>query len=90
MRDTTREKELPVLEHQKTELVRQGFDPSASGDAVYFDDPSQQAYVRLEGAPMGYVFAFANCALFIVYIILGHRTTKRDQDFVSLKELGLM
>lgn len=29
--------------------------------------------VRLEGAPMGYVFAFANCALFIVYIILGHR-----------------
>ncbi len=29
--------------------------------------------VRLEGAPMGYVFAFANCALFILYIILGHR-----------------
>jgi inner membrane transporter RhtA len=29
--------------------------------------------VRLEGAPMGYVFAFANCALFMVYIILGHR-----------------
>jgi DNA repair protein RadC len=24
------------------------------------------------------------------HIILGHRTTKRDQDFVSLKELGLM
>ena len=24
------------------------------------------------------------------HIILGHRPTKRDQDFVSLKELGLM
>jgi len=29
--------------------------------------------VRLAGAPLGYVFAFANCALFVVYIILGHR-----------------
>jgi len=29
--------------------------------------------VRLEGAPMGYVFAFANCALFVLYIVLGHR-----------------
>jgi len=29
--------------------------------------------VRLAGAPFGYVFAFANCALFVVYIVLGHR-----------------
>ena len=29
--------------------------------------------VRLAVAPLGYVFAFANCALFILYIILGHR-----------------
>ena len=29
--------------------------------------------VRLEGAPLGYVFAFANCALFALYIVLGHR-----------------
>ena len=29
--------------------------------------------VRFEGAPLGYVFAFANCALFALYIILGHR-----------------
>jgi len=29
--------------------------------------------VRIEGAPLGYVFAFANCALFVVYIVLGHR-----------------
>jgi inner membrane transporter RhtA len=29
--------------------------------------------VRLEGAALGYVFAFGNCALFVLYIILGHR-----------------
>lgn len=29
--------------------------------------------VRLEGAALGYVFAFANCALFMLYIVLGHR-----------------
>ena len=29
--------------------------------------------VRIENAPLGYVFAFANCALFALYIILGHR-----------------
>jgi fatty-acyl-CoA synthase len=39
-----------TFKHQKAELVCQGFDPSASGDAIYFDDPSQQAYVRLDGA----------------------------------------
>jgi fatty-acyl-CoA synthase len=37
-----------TFKHQKTELVREGFDPTASGDAVYFDDPSQQVYVRLD------------------------------------------
>src|ERR1700719_1809148 len=39
-----------TFKHQKTELVRQGFDPASSGDAIYFDEPSQQAYVRLAGA----------------------------------------
>ena len=39
-----------TFKHQKSELVRDGFDPAASGDAIYFDDPSQQAYVRLDGA----------------------------------------
>jgi inner membrane transporter RhtA len=29
--------------------------------------------VRFEGAPLGYAFAFANCALFALYIVLGHR-----------------
>jgi inner membrane transporter RhtA len=29
--------------------------------------------VRIANAPLGYVFAFANCALFVLYIVLGHR-----------------
>ncbi|HEY0525475.1 MAG TPA: EamA family transporter [Stellaceae bacterium] len=29
--------------------------------------------VRIDGEPLGYVFAFANCALFVLYVVLGHR-----------------
>ncbi len=29
--------------------------------------------VRINGEPIGYLFAFANCALFVLYILLGHR-----------------
>jgi inner membrane transporter RhtA len=29
--------------------------------------------VRLSGQPLGFVFAFANCAGFMLYVILGHR-----------------
>ncbi|MBV8838537.1 MAG: EamA family transporter [Alphaproteobacteria bacterium] len=29
--------------------------------------------VRIAGEPLGYLFAFANCALFVLYIVLGHR-----------------
>ncbi len=39
-----------TFKYQKTELAREGFDPAATGDAIYFDDPSQQAYVRLDDA----------------------------------------
>jgi fatty-acyl-CoA synthase len=38
-----------TFKHQKNELAREGFDPAVSGDVIYFDDPSQQAYVRLDG-----------------------------------------
>lgn len=31
------------------------------------------ADVRIEAEPLGFVFAFANCALFALYVILGHR-----------------
>jgi inner membrane transporter RhtA len=29
--------------------------------------------VRLDGEPLGFVFAFANCAGFMLYVVLGHR-----------------
>ena len=34
--------------------------------------------VRITGEPLGFVFAFANCALFMVYIVLGHRIANED------------
>jgi inner membrane transporter RhtA len=36
--------------------------------------------VRLSGHPLGFVFAFANCLGFMVYVVLGHRvaTTRLD------------
>jgi len=39
-----------TFKHQKSDLVRNGFDPVATADAIYFDDPSRQAYVRLDRA----------------------------------------
>lgn len=32
--------------------------------------------LRLSGQPLGYIFAFANCALFVLYILLGHRIAR--------------
>jgi fatty-acyl-CoA synthase len=39
-----------TFKHQKSELMRDGFDPAASGDALYFNDPAQQCFVRLDAA----------------------------------------
>jgi inner membrane transporter RhtA len=30
-------------------------------------------HLSLQGAALGYLFAFANCALFVAYVVLGHR-----------------
>src|SRR5947207_4847789 len=32
--------------------------------------------VRFGGQPLGFIFAFANCAFFMRYVVLGHRTTQ--------------
>jgi fatty-acyl-CoA synthase len=34
----------------KTNLQREGFDPAATSDAIYFDDPAKKTYVRLDSA----------------------------------------
>ncbi|MBR0798738.1 EamA family transporter [Bradyrhizobium jicamae] len=39
--------------------------------------------VRIAGEPLGYAFAFANCALFMGYIILGHRISSDGANGVS-------
>lgn len=36
--------------------------------------------LRLNAAPVGFVFAFANCAGFVLYVILGHRIARTHLD----------
>jgi len=44
--------------------------------------------VRLEGEPIGFVFAFANALLFTVYIVLAHRASRIDDGTTSVERLG--
>ena len=50
--------------------------------------------VRIAGQPLGYFFAFANCALFILYVVLGHRLAAdggaRGVDRLSIAMLVAM
>jgi fatty-acyl-CoA synthase len=39
-----------TFKYSKTELVRQGYDPSQSADIIYFDEPGSQKFVRLDNA----------------------------------------
>jgi inner membrane transporter RhtA len=43
--------------------------------------------VRIAGDPLGYLFAFLNCAGFIVYVILGHRIA-RDGGISGIDRLA--
>ncbi|MBV8718667.1 MAG: EamA family transporter [Chloroflexi bacterium] len=42
--------------------------------------------VRFAGEPIGFAFAFANCALFVAYVILGHRVAQGE---ARVDRLGL-
>jgi inner membrane transporter RhtA len=44
--------------------------------------------VRLSGEPLGYLFAFANCALFMLYVMLGHRIAQ-DGGAAGIDRLGM-
>jgi fatty-acyl-CoA synthase len=37
-----------TFKQKKIDLVREGFDPSAIGDAIFFDDPETSSFVKLE------------------------------------------
>jgi fatty-acyl-CoA synthase len=39
-----------TFKHTKKALVREGYDPIATADPIYFDDPERQAFVRLDQA----------------------------------------
>jgi inner membrane transporter RhtA len=42
---------------------------------------------RFGGQPLGYVFAFANCAFFMLYVVLGHRNAQ-DGGSAGIDRLG--
>jgi inner membrane transporter RhtA len=44
--------------------------------------------VRFGGEPAGYLFAFANCALFMLYVVLGHRIAQ-DGGAAGIDRLGM-
>ncbi len=46
--------------------------------------------VRLGGEPLGFAFAFANCALFMLYVMLGHRIANEsgDAEISGIDQLG--
>jgi fatty-acyl-CoA synthase len=37
-----------TFKQKKVDLVKQGFDPAATGDAIYFNDLDRQAFIRLD------------------------------------------
>jgi fatty-acyl-CoA synthase len=37
-----------TYKRMKSDLIREGFDPCATTDAIYFNDPDRQAFVRLD------------------------------------------
>ena len=39
-----------TFKQKKIDLVKEGFDPAASDDPIYFNDPAAKAFVRLDGA----------------------------------------
>jgi inner membrane transporter RhtA len=45
--------------------------------------------IRVSGQPLGFVFAFGNCALFMLYVVLGHRmaNTTRQRDLLAASML---
>src|SRR5207237_9503851 len=44
--------------------------------------------VRFSGQPLGFVFAFANCAFFMLYVVLGHRIAQ-DGGAAGIDRLGV-
>ena len=39
-----------TFKHTKNDLKREGYDPAATSDPIFFDDPARGAFVRLDRA----------------------------------------
>jgi inner membrane transporter RhtA len=44
--------------------------------------------LQLTGEPLGLLFAFINCALFMLYVVLGHRIANTGAGFSGIDQLG--
>lgn len=44
--------------------------------------------IQLVGEPLGFAFAFANCALFVLYVVLGHRIANTGAGLSGIDQLG--
>lgn len=44
--------------------------------------------IQLAGEPLGFVFAFVNCALFMLYVVLGHRIANTGDGPSGIDQLG--
>jgi len=45
--------------------------------------------IRVTGQPLGFVFAFANCGLFMLYIVLGHRIANAGAGDTGAGDTGI-
>ena len=50
LRITQRLAATATFKHTKSDMQREGFDPTATSDPIYFDDPASKAFIRLDGA----------------------------------------
>ena len=50
VRITDRLEATATFKHTKNDLRREGYDPALTSDAIYFDDPAQKAFARLDPA----------------------------------------
>ena len=39
-----------TFKQKKMDLTKEGFDPEKTGDAMFFDDPRERAFVRIDAA----------------------------------------
>jgi fatty-acyl-CoA synthase len=50
LRITDRIAATTTFKYVRSDLAREGFDPAATSDAIYFDDPAKKIFVRLDDA----------------------------------------